>query len=321
MTASSHHQKPQSENLNLTELKLIENNDEPIKVVSNSNNTKPNIKSIIKEQLKENVLLVATVVAVVLGISIGFVLRSFFTFNDNQISYFGFIGQLFLRMLKFLILPLIATSLISGIAGLGSNSAGKIAMRALIYYFSTTITAVVIGIILVVIIKPGSGKGADVDQSFKLPIDTNRIVTTHDTLLDLVRNLFPDNIIEMAFREYETNFQPEYKWQIMFPNGTNITKKILPNDFASNLKKKKKKFFKLNPLLKKDKSDIYAVRVFDYYKAVAGSRRSLNVLGVILFCFVFGGVLASMGKEAEIIVKIFEALNNCSVRMIRLVMT
>jgi solute carrier family 1 (high affinity glutamate transporter) protein 1 len=44
------------------------------------------------------------------------------------------------------------------------------------------------------------------------------------------------------------------------------------------------------------------------------------VLGVILFCFVFGGVLASMGKEAEIIVKIFEALNNASVKMIKLVM-
>ncbi len=44
------------------------------------------------------------------------------------------------------------------------------------------------------------------------------------------------------------------------------------------------------------------------------------MLGVILFCFVFGGVLASMGKEAEIIVKIFEALNNASVKMIKLVM-
>lgn len=136
-------------------------------------------------------------------------------------------------MLKFLILPLIATSLISGIAGLGSNSAGKIAARALIYYFSTTITAVVIGIILVVIIKPGSGKGAEVDQSFKLPIDTNRIVTTHDTLLDLIRNLFPDNIIEMAFREYETSFVPEYKWNIV-GNNTNTTQKNLPFNFSSN---------------------------------------------------------------------------------------
>lgn len=62
------------------------------------------------------------------------------------------------------------------------------------------------------------------------------------------------------------------------------------------------------------------MKVIKYYKATAGGRRSLNVLGLILFCFVFGGVLASMGKEAEVLVKIFEILNNSSVRMIKLVM-
>jgi solute carrier family 1 (high affinity glutamate transporter) protein 1 len=46
----------------------------------------------------------------------------------------------------------------------------------------------------------------------------------------------------------------------------------------------------------------------------------MNVLGVIVFCFVFGGVLASMGREAQLLVKIFEALNGCCVKMIRLVM-
>lgn len=259
------------------------------------------IKAVFKEQLKENILFLATIAAVVLGISIGFILRQFFTFNDNQIAYFGFFGQLFLRMLKFLILPLIATSLISGIAGLGSNSAGKIAARALIYYFSTTMTAVIMGIILVVIIQPGAGKSSDVNQNFKLPIDTSKYVTTHDTLLDLVRNLFPDNIIEMAFREYETSFQPEYKYHLLYSNGTNKTLKFLPSGLTNS-------------------SELAIIKEFDYYKAVGGSRRSLNVLGIIVFCFVFGGVVASMGKEGEILVKIFEALNNCSVKMIKLVM-
>ncbi|RNA37480.1 excitatory amino acid transporter 3 [Brachionus plicatilis] len=260
-----------------------------------------NIKAVFKEQLKENVLFLATIAGVVLGITLGFILRQFFTFNDNQIAYFGFFGQLFLRMLKFLILPLIATSLISGIAGLGSNSAGKIAARALTYYFSTTMTAVVMGIILVVIIQPGSGKSSDVNQSFKLPIDTSKYVTTHDTLLDLVRNLFPDNIIEMAFREYETTFQQEYKYHLLYSNGTNRTLRFLPSGLTNS-------------------SELTIIKEFDFYKAVGGSRRSLNVLGIIVFCFVFGGVVASMGKEGEILVKIFEALNNCSVKMIKLVM-
>lgn len=69
---------------------------------------RPSIKDILRSQFKENVLLVATIIAVTLGISLGFVLRTLFEFNDNEIKYFGFIGQIFLRMLKFLILPLIA---------------------------------------------------------------------------------------------------------------------------------------------------------------------------------------------------------------------
>ena len=101
-------------------------------------------------------------------------------------------------MLKFLILPLIAFSLISGIAGLGSSS-GKIAIRSLAYYFSTTIIAVVLGIILVSIIKPGVGRDSSVDQSIALPIDTNKKVTTHDTILDLIR-LFEMFILSIQSR-------------------------------------------------------------------------------------------------------------------------
>jgi Na+/H+-dicarboxylate symporter len=72
--------------------------------------------------------------------------------------------------------------------------------------------------------------------------------------------------------------------------------------------------------LKPDNVTFTVEKVLDYNRAVSGRRRSLNVLGVIVFCFVFGGVLASMGKEAQLLVKIFEALNGCCVKMIRLVM-
>lgn len=267
------------------------------------------IKTIIKEQVRDNILLVATVIAVLLGIAIGFALRaSSFEFNDNHIAYFGFPGSLFLRMLKFLILPLIATSLISGIAGLSKN-AGKIALRALVYYFTTTFTAVCIGIILVTIIQPGKGRGSAGDDSYKLPIDTNKIVSTSDTLLDLVRNLFPDNIVEMTFREYETNFKPVYKYTLVNrTSNTNTTLDFLPSKFEA--------FVNNN-----DTSAAFSViKQLDYQKAVSGSRRSLNVLGTILFCFVFGGVLASMGKRAQVIVRIFDALQAASIKMINMVM-
>lgn len=72
--------------------------------------------------------------------------------------------------------------------------------------------------------------------------------------------------------------------------------------------------------LKEESSEYRVQKELDYHKAVKGSRRNMNVLGVIVFCFVFGGVLASMGKEAEVLVRMFEALNGCCVKMIKLVM-
>ena len=65
--------------------------------------------------------------------------------------------------------------------------------RGVLYYMSTTIIAVILGIILVTTIQPG--KGAE-------PVKGNQIernITTEDTLMDLVRNLFPPNIIQAQY--------------------------------------------------------------------------------------------------------------------------
>ena len=98
-----------------------------------------------------------------------------------------FVGDLFLRMLKFLILPLIGSSLVSGIAGLGSTNGGRIAVRALVYYFISTFMAVIIGIILVVAIQPGTGVSKDILDNDDFHVTADKHVTTYDTILDLIR--------------------------------------------------------------------------------------------------------------------------------------
>jgi Na+/H+-dicarboxylate symporter len=96
--------------------------------------------------------------------------------------YVNFIGELFLRMLKSLILPLIVSSLISAIGSLDLSLSGKIGARAVTYYMTTTVCAVVLGIFLVLTIHPGRGDSESIARS---GVSYNG--TTVDTLMDLIR--------------------------------------------------------------------------------------------------------------------------------------
>ena len=80
--------------------------------------------------------------------------------TDREVMYVAYIGKLFLRMLKALILPLIIPSLIAAIGQLDMTLSGKIGGRAVAYYMSTTVLAVILGIILVTSIQPGAEQTA-----------------------------------------------------------------------------------------------------------------------------------------------------------------
>ena len=66
-----------------------------------------------------------------------------------QAMYVKFIGNLFLQMLKGIIIPLVIPSLIVAVGSLDLSLSGKIGGRAIAYYMITTVMAVILGIILV----------------------------------------------------------------------------------------------------------------------------------------------------------------------------
>lgn len=70
----------------------------------------------------------------------------------------GPIGQIFLRLLFMIVMPLVFSSIALGVAGLGDlKKVGRVGGRALSYFFVTTAFAASFGLIMVNIIKPGSG--------------------------------------------------------------------------------------------------------------------------------------------------------------------
>ena len=69
---------------------------------------------------------------------------------------YSFVGSLFLNALKMLIVPLIVSSIVVGIAGIGSSGAlGRLGGKTLTYYMATSLAAILIGLLMVNLVAPG----------------------------------------------------------------------------------------------------------------------------------------------------------------------
>lgn len=102
------------------------------------------------------------------------------------------LGDLFLRLLKMVTIPLIVTSLITGIASLGNAAQfGAMFSRTLLYYLFTSLLAISVGIFVVNLIQPGIG--------VELPGGSGSLSSGRESItsifLGMVNRLIPTNII------------------------------------------------------------------------------------------------------------------------------
>lgn len=139
----------------------------------------------IHPALRDNLLTILTVSGVIVGVVLGLVVRATTDkWTEREVSYIYFLGDIFLRMLKCLILPLILSTLVSAVGSLDLKLSGKIGSRAVLYYLLTTFMAVILGIIIVMVVQPGKRVGESQQDTEE---HSGRNVTITDTLLDLVR--------------------------------------------------------------------------------------------------------------------------------------
>lgn len=90
----------------------------------------------------------------VLLFHIGFSLRSL-DLGPDSIMMISYPGELFMRILKLMILPLVISSLIAGSASLNARMNGRIALRTLVYFATTSFFNAFLGVCLVLLIHPG----------------------------------------------------------------------------------------------------------------------------------------------------------------------
>jgi proton glutamate symport protein len=117
---------------------------------------------------------------------------------------FDLVGALFINLLKMLIVPLILSSVITGVASLGTGpDLGRLGGKTLSFYVLTTLIAVLIALALVNLVEPGVRDGEPVRHLLALTADaaqvTQGVMSRADTsALDSIRAVVPDNIVQAA---------------------------------------------------------------------------------------------------------------------------
>jgi proton glutamate symport protein len=102
-------------------------------------------------------ILIALVVAILVGLAVG---REGNILGLTFYSVFDFLGKMFLNALKMLIVPLIVSSIIVGVAGVGgSHNLGRLGGKTIGYYAMTSMFAILVGLLVVNLIQPGVVQG------------------------------------------------------------------------------------------------------------------------------------------------------------------
>lgn len=125
-------------------------------------------------------ILIALVLAILFGL----------IFTD-YVKYIAWMGELFMSALKMIIIPLILTSIASGVANIGSaGNLGKLGLKTMSYYMLTSISAITIGLFMVNFIQPGKG------ANLGLLEEVEGLSVVNNSFGQTLLNIIPENIFE-----------------------------------------------------------------------------------------------------------------------------
>ncbi|WP_395061585.1 dicarboxylate/amino acid:cation symporter [Flavobacterium sp.] len=113
--------------------------------------------------------------------------------RDKKLQWFAIIADIFLRLIKMIVAPLVFTTLVVGIAKLGDiKTVGRIGGKTMLWFVSASLMSLVLGMILVNIFKPGEA------MNLPLPLDSQStgIDKAALSVKDFVTHVFPKSFIE-----------------------------------------------------------------------------------------------------------------------------
>jgi len=146
---------------------------------------------------------------ILIGIAIGILLGIISIFTNTRgfiIDYVKPFGTIFLNLLKLIAIPLIFTSLVSGIAGLSNiKKFSKLGVQTFVLYIITTVVAISVGLVLVNLIRPGDyfsqDKRSELMATYGQSISADEENTQklgHRSPLQFLVDMVPENIVKAA---------------------------------------------------------------------------------------------------------------------------
>ncbi|MDF2504434.1 cation:dicarboxylase symporter family transporter [Clostridium sp.] len=158
-------------------------------------------------------LAVQIVIGLVLGIAVG----GIFYGNPAVETYLEPIGQIFLNLIKMIVIPIVFSSLVVGVAGVGDiKKLGKLGGKTILYFEIITTIAIIVGIAVANIVHPGSGINIHELSKVSIKNYVNTAATTHHGLADTFVNIVPSNFFEALSTG---NLLPIIFFSVMFGLG------------------------------------------------------------------------------------------------------
>ncbi|MBC2582469.1 cation:dicarboxylate symporter family transporter [Clostridium sp. DJ247] len=135
---------------------------------------------------------------ILIGLVLGIIVGAAFYGNPAIGTYLQPIGDIFIRLIKMIVVPIVFSSLVVGIAGAGDiKQVGKLGGKTILYFEVVTTIAIVVGLFVANIIHPGTG--IDMHSLVKTNI-SNYVNTTesvaHHGFADTIVNIVPTNIVD-----------------------------------------------------------------------------------------------------------------------------
>ncbi|SHJ58297.1 dicarboxylate/amino acid:cation symporter [Pseudozobellia thermophila] len=155
------------------------------------------------DRLIKGQLWLKVIVGLVLGAGAGVLLNPSTGLLSEEISlrladWLDLPGQIFMRLVQMIMIPLIFTSILTGIVSNTSENLKSFGLRLLLYFIFTTVVAIVLGLIVTLIFKPGQyvlslGGFPHSDDSQSIPVEETDLM---DNIPNTISNLIPNNPLE-----------------------------------------------------------------------------------------------------------------------------